>query len=301
MTAALDDEHVTSARIPADVSKADHVLGPLTARQTAILAVAGLVLYGGYWASRPFMYPLAYAALTAPIAVVVTVIAVGRRDGIGLDRLLLAAVHYHRAPKRRVPAAEGVPPLPDFAPAAWRAQASTPPVALDLPCRAVSETGVLDLARDGHSALAVCSTVNFHLRTGGEQQALTEAFARWLNSLTGPTQVLVRAHRLDVTPLVDELTQLAPALAHPALERAARAHGDFLAGLAVERDLLTRQVLLVTREPTTSSGARASHRLTEAARALEAAEITVTPLDTETATDMVRLAADPDALPPAGL
>ncbi|XES00412.1 hypothetical protein HEP87_59660 [Streptomyces sp. S1D4-11] len=146
----------------------------------------------------------------------------------------------------------------------------------------------------------MCSTVNFHLRTGGEQQALTEAFARWLNSLTGPTQILVRAHRLTVGPLVDELTDEAPRLAHPALERAALDHAGFLDQLAAERDLLTRQVLLVAREPSPSGGARAGHRLTEATRALEAAEITVTALDAEATAHTLRLAADPDAIPMGG-
>ncbi|MGW2317468.1 PrgI family protein [Streptomyces sp. NPDC001155] len=297
----LDDEHLVSARIPADVSKSDQILGPLTARQTAILATAGLMLYGGYWATRPFMAPLAYAALVAPIATVVAVIAVGRRDGIGMDRLLLAALRYHHAPKRRVPAPESVPTLPALLPRAWQAQAGPPPTPLRLPCRDVDDAGVLDLARDGHSALAVCSTVNFHLRTGAEQQALTESFARWLNSLTGPTQLLVRAHRLDVTPLIEDLTDQAPHLPHPALQQAALGHADFLEQLAAERDLLTRQVLLIAREPTPGGGGRAAHRLTEAARALEAAEITVSPLDAEESAAVLRLAADPDALPVEGL
>ncbi|MEU5057481.1 MULTISPECIES: PrgI family protein [unclassified Streptomyces] len=296
----LDDEYVASARIPADVSKSDQVLGPLTARQSAILTVAGLLLYGGYWATRPFMAPLAYLALVAPVAVVVTVVAVGRRDGIGMDRLLLSAVRFHRTPKRRVPAPEGVRPLPALVPGAWRAQADREPAALQMPCREVSDKGVLDLGPEGRSALAVCSTINFHLRTGGEQQALTEAFARWLNALTGPTQILVRAHRLDVAPLVDELTDEAPQLSHPALEQAALAHADFLGQLAAERDLLTRQVLLVAYEPSPSGGARAGHRLTEAARALEGAEITVTALGTEATAHTLRLAADPDATPMGG-
>jgi hypothetical protein len=259
------------------------------------------VLYGGYWATRPIMAPLAYAALIAPVAVVVTVIAVGRRDGIGMDRLLLAALRFHRTPKRRVFAPEGVPALPDLALHAWPAPGGPPPAPPQLPCREVTEPGVLDLARDGHAALAVCSTVNFHLRTGAEQQALTESFARWLNSLTGPTQLLVRAHRLDVAPLIDNLTHQAPRLPHPALEQAALAHADFLDELAADRDLLTRQALLVAREPDPGGGARAIRRLTEAARALEAAEVTVTALDTAQSAVTLRLAADPDAHPMEGM
>ncbi|TGA86780.1 PrgI family protein [Streptomyces sp. MZ04] len=300
MSARDDDESVLPAKIPADVAKSDQVLGPLTARQTAILATAALLLYGGYWASRSFMAPLAYLVLVAPVAVVVTVAAVGRRDGIGMDQLLLAAARFHRTPKRRVPAPEGVPPLPAVTPAPWKAQASRPPAPLHLPCRSIAPTGMLDLAADGQAALAACSTLNFHLRTGGEQQALTAAFARWLNSLTGPTQILVRAHRLDATPLIDEVAQTAPALPHPALERAALAHAAFLGDLAAERDLLTRHVLLVAREPTPSGAARAGHRIAEATRALEAAEITVSALDADTTAETLRLAADPDAAPLAG-
>ncbi|MCX5206918.1 PrgI family protein [Streptomyces sp. NBC_00237] len=295
MTAPDEDEFVHPARIPADVAKSDRILGPLTARQTAILTVTGLVLYGGYWATRTLMHPFAYAALITPIALVITVIAVGQRDGIGLDHLLAAAVRFHRSPKRHVHAPEGIPALPHPVPPAWRTQTGRTPAALRLPCRDVSQTGTLDLGRDGHTALAVCSTLNFALRTGGEQQALTEAFARWLNSLTGPTQLLVRAHRLDVAPLVEDLTATAPTLPHPALEQAALTHAAFLDTLAADRDLLTRQVLLATHEPTTSGAPRASHRLAEAARALEAAEITVTALDHQGAGEVLRLAADPEA------
>ncbi|WP_327657283.1 PrgI family protein [Streptomyces sp. NBC_00483] len=298
--ASPDEEYVSPAKIPADVAKSDQILGPLTARQTLILAVTALVLYGGYWAARPVMAPLAYLALITPIALTVTVVAVGRRDGIGMDRMLLAALRFHRAPKRRVPAPEGIPSLPAAAPAAWRAQHTPAPVPLNLPCRAIGESGVLDLGADGRAAVAACSTVNFHLRTGGEQQALTEAFARWLNSLTGPTQLLVRAHRLDVGPLVDELTTCAPQLPHPALEQAARAHAAFLDQLAADRDLLTRQVLIIAREASPAQAGRAGHRLTEAARALEAADLTLTPLDADQAAHTLRLAAAPDTYPLAG-
>lgn len=290
-----DDEHVRSARIHSDIERADRILGPLTAQQTAILATTALVLYGGFWAARAVMTPLAYLALTTPIAAVMAVIAVGGRDGISMDRFLIAALRFHRMPKQQVYAPEGVPPLPRATPAAWRQQAGPPPAALRLPCEQVIEPGVLDLGRDGRAALAVCGTLNFALRTGTEQQAVTEAFARWLNSLTGPAQILVRAHRLDVRPLVDELEQNAYGLPHPALERAAQGHAAFLRQLAAQRDLLTRQVVLSAREPTASGATRAVHRISEAAQLLHAAEITVSPLDAPATAEALHIAADPDA------
>ncbi|MEE4586392.1 MULTISPECIES: PrgI family protein [Streptomyces] len=80
------DDGVATTRIPADIARPDRVLGPLTARQTAILAGCVLVLYGGYWLARPFMPLLAYLVMVVPVAGAVTAVAVGAREGIGLDR-----------------------------------------------------------------------------------------------------------------------------------------------------------------------------------------------------------------------
>lgn len=97
--------------------------------------------------------------------------------------------------------------------------------------------------------ICAASTVNFALRTPQEQMALVGVFARWLHSLTGPAQILVRSEDIDVAPLISGLHNRAPSLPHPALERAATEHAEFLTGLAGRRDLLRSQVLIVLREP----------------------------------------------------
>ncbi|MBD0741678.1 PrgI family protein [Streptomyces sp. CBMA152] len=296
----FDEDSVSAVRIPVDISRPDRLLGPFTARQTALLAVAGLVLYVGYWATRPFMAPLAYTVMAIPVAGAAAALALGRREGIGLDRFLAAALAHTRTRGRRVHAPEGVPPLPDVIPAHWASAQGRPPSAMRMPYDGITEGGVLDLGGDGHAALARCSTVNFDLRSGAEQQGLTAAFARWLNSLTGPTQVLVRSHRIDLAPLADTLHHHAPTLPHPALEQAAHAHADFLSHLADGGNLLGRQITLVAREEAAPYGGRgtgegrARQRLNEAARALAPAEITVTPLDAADATDLLVAACNPD-------
>ncbi|MGP3949644.1 PrgI family protein [Streptomyces sp. 7N604] len=290
-----------ATRIPADISRPDRLLGPFTARQSAIFAVAALVLYGGYWATRPFMAPLAYAALVIPIAGAVAALVLGRREGIGLDRFLLAAFAYARTRGRRVHAPEGVPRLPAVIPERWTRADRPPPAAMRMPCDGITAGGVLDLRDAGRASLATCSTVNFELRSAAEQQGLTAAFARLLNSLTGPVQVLVSCHRIDLAPLADTLQQDAAALPHPALERAARAHADFLADLAAGGNLLGRQIVLVAREDASAHGprhrageGRVLQRVHEAARALAAAEITVTPLDAEHSAGLIASACNPD-------
>lgn len=212
--------------------------------------------------------------------------------------------------------------------------------ALELPAAGVTRTGIVDLGRDGLALVAVCGPVNFALRTPAEQDALVAAFGRWLHSLSAPVQILVRAHRLDLTPQLQELIDGARSLPHPALEHAARDHADFVSSLAARSDLLRRQILLVLRERThlaapvdglgTGGGlaalrtglprrrhpdpapdeaarhaaeTRLVRRLTEAADLLGAAGITVTALDAGQATAVLAAACDPDTLlpPSAGL
>ncbi|MEV6602742.1 PrgI family protein [Kutzneria sp. NPDC051319] len=255
-------------RIPADVDMHDRVLGPLTARQLAILAVTGLVLYAAWAATRAFLPIPVFLALAIPVGTAAAILALGQRDGISMDRMLLAAIRQRVAPRHRVSAPEGVRPAPAWLTSQETATASTgrggrhgkgkntPPVreeispsALRLPAEAITDTGVVDLGADGLAVVAVASTVNFALRTLSEQEALVASFGRYLHSLTAPVQILVRTERLDLTGQITELLARAGGLPHPALEAAAVEHADYLAQLGEQTDLLRRQVLLILREP----------------------------------------------------
>jgi hypothetical protein len=284
----MSDQPTFTARIPADIEREDRILAGLTARQVAILAAAGVVLWLAFIATRDVVPLAVFAAVALPVAAVVTGVALGRRDGLSLDRLLVAAIRQARAPCRLVVAPEGVPAPPDWAAAGHGAGDVALPAPLRLPAQAISADGVIDLGADGAAVICAASTVSFALRTPAEQMALVGVFARWLHSLTGPAQILVRAEDIDVTPLINGLRQRAPTLPHPALERGASEHADFLAELAGRRDLLRSQVLIVLREPRGRSpglpqrpardagaGQRALRRADETARALTPAGISV--------------------------
>src|SRR5438445_9275777 len=101
---------MSSVRIPADVDMADRVLGPLTARQLAILGVTGLVLYAGWTVTRVVVPMPVFLILALPVGATAALLALGQRDGISLDRLLLAAIRQHLSPRHRVAAPEGIPP-----------------------------------------------------------------------------------------------------------------------------------------------------------------------------------------------
>ncbi|WP_338596953.1 PrgI family protein [Saccharopolyspora sp. SCSIO 74807] len=316
-----------SVRIPADVDREDRILAGFTARQVAVMAVTGLVLYGGWHATRAVVPVIAYVAVAIPVGVAVTALVVVRRDGVALDRLLLAAVRQRLQPRRRVAAGQPVAEVPE-----WLAQVShghddVAAGEFDLPAQGVGEAGLVDLGDDGVAVVAACSTVNFALRTPAEQDALTAAFGRWLHSLGAGVQILVRAQRLDLSGQIGELRERAAGLPHPALEAAALDHAEYLAQLGEQADLLRRQILLVVRDPVRAAGqdslirsrrgarsrneaqpsdtarkaaaARLVRRMSEATDLLAPAGIAVTPLDAAQATAVLATATNPDSpLPP---
>ncbi|MEV6831264.1 PrgI family mobile element protein [Amycolatopsis sp. NPDC051102] len=317
-------------RIPADVDREDRVIGPLTVRQLLILAVTGIVLYGSYTLTRAFVPLAVFLVVAIPVGVTAAFLALGQRDGISLDRLVLAALRQRVSPQHRVAAPEGIRPAPE-----WLGDtAEVSPAALQLPAEAVTDTGVVDLGKDGIVVVAVCSTINFSLRTPAEQESLVASFGRYLHSLTAPVQVLVRTERLDLSRQISELREQADGLPHPALERAAREHAEYLDQLGRATDLLRRQVLLILREPLLSirptnglggasplaalaarrkaakqadmvddasrraAEARLVRRLGEAVELLSPSGIVVTPLDAGQATAVLAAACNPDSLIP---
>jgi len=295
--------------VPADVNRADPVLAGLSFRQLAVLAGVGGVLYAGYAATRSVLPPQAAAVVGTVVGGLAVAVVVLRRDGIGVDRLAAAAVRCLTGPRRLVPS----PGRPVPAWAGLPATAARPvPGRLRLPARGLAADGVLDLGPDGAAMVCAASTVNLGLRTPAEQDGLVAGYAGWLNSLTGPVQILVRADRVDPSPLVWEVEDRAAELPDPGLEAAALGHAGFLRQLAAERDLLRRQVLVVLREPVPAGArgragraaarARVVQRAEQTAAALAGVGVRVSVLDGPAAAAVLTVAADPARpAPPPGL
>ncbi|WP_194890930.1 PrgI family protein [Catenulispora pinisilvae] len=273
-----DFQGLRIARIPGNVDAPDRVVMGLTARQAGILTATAVVLYGLFQASRPLLSPLVFGPLAVLVLVIVTVAVTVNRDGLSLDLLGVAALRHLRSPKRQVLAPEGVEAPPRFVAEAMSGSPTSPAPYLS-PVRQVGADGIVDLGRDGASALARCSTVNFALRTGAEQEILIGGFGRWLNALTGPTQICRTSRPVELAERSIRLRATAPSLPHPALEAAACEHADFLESLADYGRLLDRDVLLAAHEVAPEPGPRLGRRVADAAGQLAACEVTTTPLD----------------------
>jgi PrgI family protein len=284
------NQDVARVRIPADVEREDKLLAGLTARQLAILAASAVILWAIYAATRRLVPLPVFGIVALPVGATAALLALGRFEGIAADRWVHAAWRHHRSDHRLVPAPDGVPAPPTF----LAAQAGPVPAPLRLPFAAVAGDGTIDVGHEGLAIVCRASAVTFSLRTPGEQEALVAGFARWLNSLAEPAQILVRAEPFDLAPSIDALLDAAPELAHPALEAAARDHAHFLATLAERADLLRREVLVVMRQPAgTDAATRLVRRAHEATVALGAAGVTLVVLDGPAALSCVARALDP--------
>lgn len=293
-------------RVPADVERPDRLLGGLTARQLAILAVAAVVLWAGYAATRRLVPPAAYAVAAIPIMAAAVVAAVGRIDGASADRFLLSALAWRRSPRRLVPAGEPIPAPPGL----LAGRTGPVPAPLRLPLGAVADGGdghgVVDLGPDGRAVICQANAGAFALRTPAEQEGMVAGFARFLNSLAEPAQILVRSEPVELTAAIAELEDAAPGLPHPALEVAARGHARFLGDLA-GRGLLSRQVLVTFRQPASGSSGggdgeegweELGRRAADATAALAAAGVALRPLDPAATAALLARAADPAARRP---
>jgi hypothetical protein len=288
------DEAPLRARVPGDIERPDRLAFGLTGRQLVILAVTGLLLYAAWTAVATIVHPLVFLAGAMPIAASAFILAVGRRDGISLDAWVLAALRHRRSPTRLVPA-DG----PIVAAPAWVNTTVGPgdrlplPAPLRLPAKGITDDGLVDLGADGSTGLVAASTVAFGLRTPAEQNGLVAGFARWLHSLDGPAQIVVRAQRVDLTDLADRYLAAAPGLPHLALEEAARSHAAFLDELAAQRELLDRQVTVAVRSR--RGPQHTAHAAAEAVRALAGCEVPARVLDGPDAAMRLAASLDPTA------
>ena len=92
-----------------------------------------------------------------------------------------------------------IPAAPAWAPQPSGAPPGIVPSVLRLPAESVTLDGVIHLGGPTTAVMIAATTVNIGLRTGDEQWALLGAYGRWLNSLTGPVQIVISAQRVDLS------------------------------------------------------------------------------------------------------
>ncbi|MEU9828582.1 PrgI family protein [Micromonospora chersina] len=272
------------AVVPANVNEPDRIAFGLTFRQLGIIGGTGLAGFGLYRAFGRLLPPVAWIVVGVIVFAVAVVVALGRRDGLPLDVWLRHGFTLRRSPRTLAP---GRARASSVAAVAGKPSVPAP---LRSPVTAISPTGVLT-SEGSDKVLIACGTTNIHLRTGSEQGALLDGFGRFLNSLTGPAQIVVAAQRHDLTVYAQATVDHAPRLPHPALLAAAGDYAEFLLDLDAQRDPLRRQVLAVV------TGA---HAADTALRALSGLGVAAVALDGPAVAAALAAAVDPFFPPPPG-
>ncbi|MFI5893814.1 PrgI family protein [Actinoplanes sp. NPDC051513] len=258
-----DQDTTPRAVVTANVNEPDRIAFGLTFRQLAIIGGTGLLGFGCYRTYGPLLPPVAWVVAGIVVFAVAVVVAIGRRDGQPLDVWLRHGFALSRSPRTLAP---GKARASSVAAVAGKPSVPAP---LRSPVTSISPAGVLTSEGTG-KVLIACGTTNIHLRTGSEQGALLDGFGRFLNSLTGPAQLLVAAQRHDLSVYAQATADVAPRLTHPALQSAAVDYATFLLYLDTERDPLRRQVLaILTGEYTADTAVRALSGLGVEAAALD--------------------------------
>lgn len=229
----------------AGAANPDRIIGGLTARQLAILGVAAVAVGGLFSASANRIPTAASAAICIPLAIVGIAAALGKLDGIGLDKMSLFALRFFRRPRRRVLVAGDIP-----SPPAWSERKSLAP--LDFPVKDVLSEGIVDVGDEGFALVCRASPVNLALKAEKEQEASMLGFGRYLNAVSRPIEILVRSGRADLSARIEALEQHIPALPHPRLAEEALGYLDFLTRLGARGDALRREAFLCLREKTNS-------------------------------------------------
>ncbi|MDT4992145.1 MAG: hypothetical protein QOH97_2037 [Actinoplanes sp.] len=278
------DDKPPRAAIAANVNEPDRIAFGLTFRQLAIIGGTGLAGFGAYRTFGHLLPTVAWIAAGLVAFAVAVVVALGRRDGLPLDVWLRHGFALTRSPSTMTPGTARVSSV------AVVAGKPSLPAPLRSPVTSVSPSGVLTTEGTG-KVLIGCGMTNIHLRTGGEQSALLEAYGRFLNSLTGPAQIVVAAQRHDLTGYAQACADHAPRLPHPALQAAADDYAQFLLDLDAERDPLRRQVTAVVT---------GDHAADTAVRALAALGVEATALDGPAVAAALASAVDPYSPPPPG-
>ena len=277
-------------RLPADTELDDKLAFGLTARQLMILGTSGMLAFGVFSLAKTVLPTPVAVAAGVPVVVTGGLLALGRRHGLPADRFALAAARFFARPRLRLLAPEGIPaPLPS-------APARPAMTALDLPVRAVFGSGLVELTTGGFCRLLRASATGFALRSEEEQQALVEAFGRFLNSLADPIQISVHSQPVDLNGWAAQLERSLPESASPLLRSAAAAHARFVADLGSQAQVRRREIVLVlnTRERERAAAKTTlERRADETIELLQSAGVELQPLSGEETARLLARTLDP--------
>lgn len=101
------------------------------------------------------------------------------------------------------------------------------------------------LKNGGIRAILRVSSVNFHLKSEQEQNALIYGYQSFLNTLEFPVQIVIQSRKLDLDKYLDQLKGIAQKQTNPLLQKQTYEYIDFMNRLIEYADIMDKQFLVV--------------------------------------------------------
>jgi F pilus assembly protein of type IV secretion system len=105
--------------------------------------------------------------------------------------------------------------------------------------------GVLMLPGNRYRLILEVSSVNFELKSEDEQDAITETYQSFLNSLTTPVQVLVRIREMDMQKYIGGFEAKIAEEKEKVYRDQIRHYTEFVQGLVTTNKILSRHFYIV--------------------------------------------------------
>lgn len=113
-----------------------------------------------------------------------------------------------------------------------------------VPIREVRD-GILVLKDGSMRALIMCSSVNFALKSGDEQQSIIYQFQNFLNSLDFSIEICVQSRRLDIRPYVAILEQREKEQTIDLMKIQTREYIQFIKAFTENTNIMTKTFFIV--------------------------------------------------------
>lgn len=102
------------------------------------------------------------------------------------------------------------------------------------------------LTKEGGAALILkASALNFSLLSEKEQEAITYAYAAFLNSLSFPIQIVIRSQKKDVSNYLKYLKEQEEKQTNEKLKRLIASYQEFVAQIVKRRNVLEKEFFII--------------------------------------------------------
>jgi hypothetical protein len=94
-------------------------------------------------------------------------------------------------------------------------------------------------------AILMVTSINFDLKSTGEQEAIVAAYQSFLNSLDFPIQIIVSSRKLDINPYLELLTNKEKQQANELLRSQIGEYKNFIKNLASASNIMSKAFYIV--------------------------------------------------------